>query len=125
MIDVSMRFQGDVSPDAILTLYGLEDHGRVQQTVDRAVIDYMNPYWAYDTGTLANSAYSASDIGSGIIVYDESYAWEMYYGVRADGSTFNYHLDKHPQAGAYPFDRMVADHFDDILEEATRSARGE
>lgn len=123
MIDVQMRIDGDISPEAMLREFGLDDHGPVQQAIDRAVINYMEPYWAYDTGWLANSAW-ASDIGSGIIVYDTPYASEMYYGVRKDGTKVNYHLDKHPQAGPFPFERMMADHYNDILEEARRVAGG-
>lgn len=85
----------------------------------------MLPYWGWDTGALANSAFTASDIGSGTIVYDKDYASEIYYGVRSDGTVVNYHLDHNPQAGPYPFDRMVADHATDILEEAIRSVNGE
>ena len=125
MLDVQMSFNGDISPEAVLSLFGLQDHGAVQEAVDRAVIEYMNPYWAYDTGALVNSAYTASDIGGGQIVYDTPYAWEMYYGTRRDGTPFNYHTEKHPLAGAFPFDRMIGDHFEDILEEARNVARNQ
>lgn len=123
MIDVQMHIEGDWSPEGMLRQFGLDNYGRVQQAVDRAVIEYMEPYWAYDTGRLATSAW-ASDIGSGMIVYDTPYAHEMYYGVRGDGRPVNYHLDKHPQAGPFPFERMMADHYNDILEEAIRVAGG-
>ncbi len=121
MLDVQMRIEGDFSPEGLLREFGLDDHGRVQQAIDRATIEYMVPYWAFDTGRLAYSAW-ASDIGSGIIVYDTPYASEMYYGVRSDGRPVNYHLDKHPLAGPFPFERMMADHYNDILEEAMRVA---
>ena len=121
MLDVQMRIEGDFSPEGLLREFGLDDHGRVQQAIDRATIEYMVPYWAFDTGQLAYSAW-ASDIGSGIIVYDTPYASDMYYGVRANGKPVNYHLDKHPLAGPFPFERMMADHYNDILEEAMRVA---
>ena len=124
MIDLSVRATG-ISADSIAEMFGLEEHGRVQQAIDTAVIRYMLPYWGWDTGALANSAFTASDIGSGNIVYDTDYAAKIYYGVNADGTPVNYHLDHNPQAGPYPFDRMVADHSEDILEEAMRSAYGQ
>ena len=122
---VDVEFQGKIDPESILSQFGLQDHGPVQQAIDKTVIDLMLPYWAWDTGTLANSAYSASDIGSGMIVYDTSYAWELYMGVRTDGTPINYHTDHNPMAGPYPFERMVADHANDILEEAIRVARSQ
>lgn len=118
MINIGFHINGDYSPAAIEREFGLQDHGPVQTAIDNAAIRYMIPYWAYDTGRLANSAYSASDIGSGILVYDPPYAWDMYLGVRENGKPVNYHLDKNPQAGPFPFERMMADHYDDILEEA-------
>ena len=121
MLDIQMRIEGDYSPEGMLREFGLDDHGRVQQAIDRATIEYMEPYWAWDTGRLATSAW-ASDIGSGIIVYDTSYASEMYYGVRKNGMPVNYRLDKHPLAGPFPFERMMADHYNDILEEGMRVA---
>ena len=117
MLDIQMRIVGDYSTDGLMRQFGIEDHGPVQQAIDRATITYMEAYWAYDTGRLATSAW-ASDIGSGIIEYDTPYASEMYYGVRANGKPVNYHLDKNPLAGAYPWERMMADHYDDILEVA-------
>ena len=122
MFSIDMRLDGGFTPEALLSLFGLQDHGPVQQAIDLAVIRYMVPYWAYETGTLANSAYTDSDIGSGEIVYDTPYASVMYYGVSKKGDPINYHLDHNPQAGAYPFERMVADHYEDILEEARNVA---
>ena len=101
------------------------------------------PHWAWDTGTLARSAYTASEIGSGRIIYPGPYAHYQYYGVVYTdelGRTFvgpgetkpvntgrplNYRTDVNPQAGSFPFERMKADHLNDILEEARRVARGE
>ena len=119
------KFDGDLSADNILRVFGLQDGGPVQTAIDMATIRYMVPYWAYDTGTLANCAFTDSDIGSGNIVYGVDYANEMYYGVRADGTPVNYHTDKNPQAGPYPFDRMMADHANDIYEEAVEVARSQ
>lgn len=121
MLDVRMHIEGDMTPEGMLRQFGLEDHGRVQQAIDRAAITYMEKYWAYDTGHLAKSAW-ASDIGSGLLVYEAPYVYDMYYGVRSNGKHVNYHLDKNPLAGPFPFERMMADHYNDILEEAMRVA---
>lgn len=118
MVNIDFFVEGDFSPDALLARFGLQDHGPVQQAIDSAVIRYSMPYWAWDTGTLANSPYEASDIGSGEVVYDTPYAAEMYYGIRANGMPVNYHLDHNPLAGAFPIERMKADHLADIVEEA-------
>ena len=118
MVSIDFFLDADLSVETLLTRFGLQDHGPVQQAIDSAVIRYALPYWAWDTGTLANSPYTSSDIGSGEIIYDTPYASEMYYGIRANGEPVNYHLDHNPLAGAYPIERMKADHMPDIIEEA-------
>ena len=69
MFEIHASLDVNLDPNDILAHFGLEDHGRVQKAIDNAVIRYTMPYWAWDTGTLARSAYTASDIGSGIITY--------------------------------------------------------
>lgn len=156
MFEIHARLDVNLDPDDILAKFGLEDHGRVQKAIDKAVIDYMMPYWAYDSGTLARDAYTRSDIGSGLITYapagkdGASYAHYMYYGVvygpnypveiddsgnvlqwrspagqkkHPTGRAIKYKTDTNPQAGAFPFERMKADHLEDILEEARKVAR--
>lgn len=114
----SVDVQGDFSPEGMAELANLPE---AQRALTQAVIDYMEPYWAYDTGALVDSA-SGSNLDTGEIVYDVPYAEEMYYGVRADGSPVNYHTDKHPLAGPFPLERMKADHMYDIVEEVRRVA---
>lgn len=145
MIEFNVRFDFDASEDDILARFGLEDHGPVQQAIDKAIIDYMMPYWAWDTGTLARSAYSATDIGSGHIIYPGPYAHYMAMGEvygpnipvfdddsgvptrffsppgqpkSPTGRAIQYKTDVNPLAGAHPFERMLADHREDIIEEA-------
>ncbi len=124
MIHFDVHFDVDLSTQAILEKFGLQDHGPAQMAIDNAIINYMTDYWAYDTGALANSARSASDIGSGIIVYDLPYAQMMVHGVSRYGTPINYNLTHNPLAGAYPFERMVADHSEDILQEVRNVASG-
>lgn len=119
MFDVQID---DLSPDAIIDGLGLGVNGPVQTAIDQAVVDYAKPYWAWDTGYLANSAVG---IGTGQITYTADYAWEMYYGVREDGSPVHYRTEKNPQAGPYPIERMLADHMNDIVREAQEVARNQ
>lgn len=150
MFEIHASLDVNLDPNDILARFGLEEHGRVQKAIDNAVIRYMMPYWAWDTGTLARSAYGATDIGSGVITYPGPYAHYMYYGevygpnipVERDedgnvlqwrsppgqrkhptGRSIQYKTDVNPLAGAFPFERMKADHMEDILEEARRVAR--
>ena len=150
MVDFTINFEG-LSGDFIRR-FGLEDHGRVQMAIDKAVIDYSMAYWAFDTGTLARSAYTASDIGSGKVIYPGPYAHYQFYGEvygpnipifeddsgvptgwfsppgkkkHPTGRKLQYKTDRNPLAGAFPVERMKADHIHDIEEEALRVALGE
>lgn len=141
MFEIHASLDVNLDPNDILARFGLEEHGRVQKAIDNAVIRYMEPYWAYDSGTLVRSVYTATDIGSGIITYPGPYAHYMYYGVLYTdemgrvfvgkgekkpvntGIPLNYKKDAHSNAGAFPFAYMKADHMEDILEEARRVAR--
>lgn len=122
MFHINMIVDCDLSAENVLERFGLQEHGPVQMAIDTAVIDYMLPYWAWDTGRLANSAYGATDVGSGKVIYDTPYAAELYYGIRRNGQPINYHTDHNPQAGPFPFERMMADHANDILEVAKQVA---
>lgn len=120
MFDVKLDI--DLSPEAVVEGLGLGINGPVQTAIDKAVVEYAKPYWAWDTGNLANSAVG---IGTGKITYTADYAWEMYYGVREDGSDVHYRTGKNPQAGPYPIERMLADHLNDIIQEAQEVARNQ
>lgn len=162
MFEIHASLDVNLDPNDILARFGLEEHGRVQKAIDNACIKYMYPYWAHDEGTLADSAWSATDIGSGIITYPGPYAHYMYYG-EVYGPNFIHEMDsnghviqwrspsgkgsKHDMgrqfgdlkdiypdlqgykkdysalSGSFPFERMKADHLEDILEEARRVAR--
>ena len=141
MFEIHASLDVNLDPNDILAHFGLEDHGRVQKAIDNAVIRYTAPYWAADTGILKDSATTATDVGSGIITYPGPYAHYMYYGVLYTdelgrvfvgkgekkpvntGIPLNYKKDVNPLAGSFPFERMKADHLEDILEEARRVAR--
>lgn len=130
---------------AMLKKFNLEKGGLVQKAIDKAVIDYSMPYVPWKTGTLAKSAYSSTDIGSGKVVYPGPYARYQYYGEvygpnipifeddtgdpsgffsppgqkkHATGRPLQYKKDLNPLAGSYWFERMKAAHMQDILKEA-------
>jgi hypothetical protein len=134
---------------AMLRQFNLEKGGLVQQAIDNAVISYCLPYTPWETGTLGKSPYAHSKIGSGRIIYPGPYARYLYYGevygpnfpIFEDGSEeptawfskpgekkqptgrdLEYARDVNPLAGSFWFERMKADHLQDIIEEAKNVA---
>lgn len=128
-----------------LRRHNLEKGGLVQQAIDKSVIDWNLQYAPWETGTLAKSAYGATQIGSGKVVYPGPYARYLYYGEiygpnipvfeddsgvptrffsppgqkkHPTGRPLQYSADTNPLAGSHWFERMKADHKDDILKEA-------
>lgn len=126
---------------------GLTPGGKVQRVVDKAVIRYCDPKVPFDTGTLKHSAITASAIGDGMIVYATPYARYLYYGEvygpnipiyeggelagfrspagqkkRPTGRPLTYRGA--PERGAFWFERAMAEHKNDIIEEAATAAGG-
>ena len=145
MITVHARFdlsKGDFTDiDALLEKVGLNKGGRVQSTIDQTVIDYCTPYVpASPDRTLEFSAPIATELGSGLVIWDTPYARYQYYGwVMTDeaGRTWvgpgekkpiitdrplTYDKSQNPMAGSRWFERMKADRLKDILDEARRVA---
>ncbi len=134
---------------ALLRKFNLESGGKVQQVIDKCVIDYCLQYVPWDSGVLGKSAYGATQIGSGKVVYPGPYAHYMYYGEvygpnipvfeddsgvptryfsppgrkkHPTGRELQYKTDVNPLAGSYWFERMKADHLKDIIQEAKNAA---
>ncbi len=114
VIRVRFEFKGT---EDFLYLMNLQKGGKVQETIDRAAIKWTEMYTPYKTGRLMNSANTASQIGEGKVVYDTPYARKLYFSPQ-----LNFNRTVHPQAGAYWFERMKADHTEDILMEAKHAA---
>ena len=139
---VQVRFNG--SSD-LLKRHHLEKGGLVQQVIDKSVIDWNLQYCPWETGSLAKSAYSATTIGTGRVIYPGPYARYLYYGEvygpnipvfednsgvptryfsppgrkkQPTGRALQYNTDTNPLAGSHWFERMKADHAQDILKEA-------
>lgn len=129
----------------LLKKHHLEKGGAVQKAIDKAVIDYDLQYCPWETGTLAKSAYTATEIGSGKVVYPGPQARYLYYGEvmgpnipvfeddtgvptryysprgqkkHLTGRKLQFSTDVNPLAGPFWFERMKADHKDDIIREA-------
>ena len=133
----------------LLRKFNLQKGGRVQEVIDKSVIDYNLQYAPWETGSMAKSAYAATQIGSGQVRYPGPYAHYMYYGevygpnipVFEDdsgvptrfvsprgqkklptGRELIYSQDVNPLAGPFWFERMKADHLQDIIQEAKDAA---
>lgn len=141
MIHYDGELKNFISPKEFIKRAGVGVGGYVQKVVDAAVIRECTPYVPYDEGILAGSANTATEIGSGEVVYDTPYARYQYYGEvwgpnfpivengvitgwrspaekHPTGRKLQYNTDKNALAGSHWFDRAMADHRGDILKEA-------
>lgn len=145
------KFQWNHGDVDLLHAKNLETGGRVQMAIDNAVISYALPYCPWETGTLARSPYTASPPGGGQVIYQGPYARYLYYGEvmgpnipvfeddsgvptrffsppgqtkHLTGRPLVFKQDQNPMAGPFWFERMKADHLNDILEEAKAVANG-
>ena len=133
--------------DAVLASRGLGPGGAVQKFVDSEVIRYCDPKVPFRTGTLKNSALTASSIGLGLIVYAAPYAHYLYAGevygpnipVFSGGQLTGFISPpgkaKHPtgralsytgapERGDHWFERAMAEHGADIVRGAALLAGG-
>lgn len=101
--------------DKILKERGLDKGGRVQKYVDGEVIRLCEPYVPFDTGALKESPYTYSPPGGGEVIYGVPYARKQYFENKGDGGL----------RGARWFERMKADHLDDIVRGAAEMTRRE
>lgn len=145
-LHVRIQFNGGQD---LLHRCNLEPGGLVQQTIDKSVIDWNLQYCPWESGSMAKGAYTATQIGSGRVVYPGPYARYQYYGEvygpnipvfednsgaptrffsppekHPTGRALTYNTDTNPMAGPFWFERMKADHASDIVKEANDVARG-
>ena len=102
------------STDKILRARNLEEAGMAQKIVDSEVIRYCSPLVPFDTGMLEKSASLYTELGSGEIEYNTPYARKQYHENSGTG-----------QRGKLWFERMKADHKEDILRTAAQVTGGE
>lgn len=131
----------------ILEKRGVMPGGRVQQRIDEDVLKFCKDKEPFRTGNLRNSAITASVIGEGLIVYSADYSRYLYYGEVYGPNIPRFEAGelagfwsppgkkKHPtgqkltyqgapERGAFWFERMKAEHKDDILRAAAVMAGG-
>ena len=97
----------------IIQKRGLESGGVVQQIVDSEIMRYMDPYIPLDTGAMRDSMITDTVIGSGEIQVNTPYAHRRLLSAI-----------EHGLRGPNYFNRMKADHKDDILRAAAKAAGG-
>ena len=120
-----------------------------QQFIDSECMRLMVPYTPRRNGMLEESVKLGTVIGSGTLRYLSPYARYLYYGEvygtnipifeggqlvgffspkgqkkHPTGRQMNYDTSRHPQAGKLWFERMKADHADEIREGAAKIAGG-
>ena len=145
MIYFDAKLEDFVTPEELKKKLGIAPGGHVQKVIDAAVIRECFPYVPFDEGVLAGSANTATEIGSGEVVYDTPYARYLYYGEVygpnipitengiitgywspkekfPTGEKLEYSTEKNPKAGSHWFERAMEDHKDDILKEAQNAA---
>lgn len=100
---------------------GIESGGPVQKYIDSEVLRQSDSYIPMLTGELKNSGVKHTTIGAGEVIYKTPYARVQYYlnsGNGIEGSSNG------GNRGKLWFERMKADHLDDILGGAAKVAGG-
>ncbi|MBW8383959.1 MAG: minor capsid protein [Youngiibacter sp.] len=101
------------SLQGLMTDRGIEAGGKVQQFIDSEVLRKSDPYVPFLTGTLKSSGIRETTIGSGYVKYKTPYARKQYFENKGNG-----------KRGKMWFERMKADHQEDILRGAIKLAGG-
>lgn len=124
---------------------------KAQRFIDSECIRLMVPYTPMKNGLLMESVKLGTVIGSGELRYLSPYARYLYYGEiygpnipifekgndtpvgffsprgqkkHSTGREMKYDTSRHPQAGKLWFERMKADHAEEIAEGAAKIAKG-
>ena len=78
---MAYAFKCDFNLDKCIKALGLEDKGRIQQTVNETFLKGVEPYTPFETGLLKDSARLHSDLRFGKIIWNaENKARRLYYG---------------------------------------------
>lgn len=138
-VDYMSSFSG-VQKQQILDKYGL-DGGRTQKVIDSSFMGYMDKYMPADSNQMITAMYNSTKVGSGEININTPYAHyqhegELYVDPKTgkgafhdsesgrfwsrpnikkvpSGKKLNYHGGA--LRGDHFVERMLADHFEDIL----------
>lgn len=106
---------------------GLDSCGKVQKAIDSEVLRRCDPYVPFRTGFLKKSGILGTKIGSGEVVYNAAYAHKQYYhnaGKGKQGTTKHNNHNYKCLRGKFWFERMKADHLDDIIKTAKEKSGG-
>ena len=91
---------------------------RRQTYVDKECVRLMEPYTPMRTGTKIDISASGTDPGSGILAYSSGIARRNYYTNKGTGKGGMNAKSGKGLRGKYWFERMKADHKDEILQGA-------
>lgn len=123
----------------LYNVLGLEDKGKVQQYIDKRVVENLQPYVSFKSGAQEKSIVLGSVLGSGRVIINVPYAQFQAGGKVMIGAKshrpwarkgerkiltdrdLKYHGGG--KRGAHPFERMKADKRDSILEEVVEYSR--
>lgn len=103
----------------LLAARGLQPGGRVQKFIDSEVTRYCDGYVPMKDGNLKKSHKPATVVGSGLVTYNTPYARKNYYDNKGMGKEG---LNNGGKRGRLWFERMKADHKQDILNGAKKMA---
>ena len=118
---INTKFVYNRSTDKMIAKRSLQTGGRVQKYIDSTVLRLSDPYVPFLSGQLKTSGISGTVLGSGLVVYNAPYAKRQYYtnGGRGKQGTAHGGL-----RGRYWFERMKADHLNEIIQGAAKIAGG-
>lgn len=112
------HFKFEFDKEKAMRKLGIDDGGRVQQYIDTECLRRSTEFAPFDQHTLIESATHNTQIGSGEVRYRTPYARRLYYHPE-----YNFSHENNSQAGAYWFDRMKAQHKNQILEGAKKISK--
>lgn len=118
---VSTKFIYNKTISQIVAQRSLDKGGKVQKYIDNTVIRRSDPYVPFLTGQLKISPIRGTILGSGEVVYEAPHAKKNYYTNRGRGKQGT---ARGGLRGRYWFERMKADHLDEILNGAAKIAGG-
>lgn len=98
-----------------------ENFLQAQKIIDSEVVRLSDPYVPFRHGDLKKSGISGTVLGSGVIKYTAPYARAQYYNNAGHGEEGVDALDgAKGLRGKLWFERMKADHKDEILEKVSK-----
>ena len=104
-----------VAPSVLLNRLGLQQRGQVQKYFDTMVARNLQPYVSRKEGTQERSILTSLNAGSGLVHIDVKYAEYQAYSKRIKKRV--------GKRGTRPFERMVSDRKDYMLNELATECR--